>query len=293
MAIEANEMGSIQLNECNTVMGKLHCGSKFDIVVDSGATITLISTEVIDKSIYLKSLPLIPTNPIKIRIADGSHIHSSNKIRFKVTIQEYEFILNAQVMPTFGLVKALLGTKDLRDMKAKLDFTTNKLEFSLVQDAPFRLLDEVVIRPGSRRTVTLISDLPKNANSGEVVLNCSEEALHLTSSCLLATVEHGVCSIPFFNDTDTPYRLQKGSIMAYVDVNATQSRKLPCEVEESHSVLHIDYNPQLAKVARRNLSQYPFLEDGDPKVSMTEEEILRNEVDLGSACILDEGQKQQ
>ena len=64
MAIDAKELGSIQLNECNTVTGKLQCGSKFDIVVDSGATITLISTEVIASSPYLKSLPLTPTNPI-------------------------------------------------------------------------------------------------------------------------------------------------------------------------------------------------------------------------------------
>ena len=37
---QAEDMGSIQLDECNTVVGKLECGAKFDIVVDSGASIT-------------------------------------------------------------------------------------------------------------------------------------------------------------------------------------------------------------------------------------------------------------
>ena len=34
--------GVIQFNECNTVLGKLKCGMKFDIVVDIGASLTLI-----------------------------------------------------------------------------------------------------------------------------------------------------------------------------------------------------------------------------------------------------------
>lgn len=60
--------------------------------------------------------------PVRVRIADGSH-----KLRFEVVVQGFVFSLTAQVMPMFSLIKALLGTGDLKHLGAKLDFTTKNL----------------------------------------------------------------------------------------------------------------------------------------------------------------------
>lgn len=61
MLSKLDDMGSIQLDNCNTIKGSSSCGLKFDIVVDSGrATITLISGDVVDSNPYLCSLKPIP-----------------------------------------------------------------------------------------------------------------------------------------------------------------------------------------------------------------------------------------
>ena len=95
LAAQAEERGAIQLDECNTVRGLLKCGMKLDIVVDSGASMTLISSEVVEQSEYLKSLESTPTASIRIRIADGSYIYSTHKLTFKVKVQNYVFELMA------------------------------------------------------------------------------------------------------------------------------------------------------------------------------------------------------
>ena len=192
-AVQAEDMGTIQLDECNTVQGRLQCGNKFDIFIDSGASITLLSSAVVQGSPYLRSLPPIRTNPVRIRTADGSYIVSDYKIQFEVEMQKYFFVLNAHIMPTFGLVKALLGTADLKELGAKLDFKTNQLDFELCDGIPFQVLNRVKIRAGEARLVELTGKLPNNADSGEIVLQSAKKLTRNIPACLLTSVVGGVC----------------------------------------------------------------------------------------------------
>ena len=113
-------------------------------------------------------------------------------------MQNYVFELMAQIMPTVGLVKALLGTADLKELRAKLDFTTNKLEFSLLADIPFKVFNPCVVEPGTSRLVELVAKLPSNAQDGEIVLNCTADIHHITSSSVWTNVTEGRCFIPIF-----------------------------------------------------------------------------------------------
>jgi hypothetical protein len=143
--------GVIQLNEWNTVLGKLRCGMKFDIVVDSGSCMTLISEDVVKSSPYLRNLPQKKTEPRRIRIADGSVMVADRRIDFEVSVQGYVFTLMAQIMPSYGLVKALLGTEDLKTLSAKLDFVTNQLSFKVrcPPSCPFKVVNNTNLKPGT------------------------------------------------------------------------------------------------------------------------------------------------
>jgi hypothetical protein len=282
--------GIIQLDDCNTVVGRLKCGLKFDVVVDSGATLTLLSTEVVKSSPYLRSLTQIKTEPKRIRIADGSVMVSDRMLQFEVSIQGFVFTLSAQIMPAFGLVKGLLGTEDLKKLSACLDFKTNQLMFNLKppKPVPFKVKNKVILKPGASKFVTVTGKLAKNCCSGELVLNSSKIGQKLTSSSLLTHVKHGSCLIPIFNDSDKIIRLNRGTVLAYADLEASHYGRYAIDYG-----CHADSDEDKfrAKLLKKNLRKYPFLDRSDPKASMSEQEILRSEVDLDTDCSLSGEQK--
>jgi hypothetical protein len=285
--------GTIQLDACNTVVGKLQCGMKFDIVVDSGASMTLISSDVVQASKYLRSLPQVKTEPIRIRIADGSYMVCDRRIDFSVLVQGFTFDLCAQVMPSFGLVKALLGSADLKRLSAQLDFKTNKLSFKLIlpRSVPFEVKNAVVLKPGESKFIEISGKLAKNCSSGDLVLNASKLGRKFTSSCFLTKVKKGTCLVALHNSTDKTVKLNRGAVLAYADLEASHRGRHSID-EESFSFHSGSVEDEFrSKLLKKNLRKYPFLEKSDPKARMSEQEILNSEVDLDSNCVLSSDQK--
>ena len=266
------------------------CGMKFDIVVDSGAAVTLISIDVIKASPYLRKLPQVQTEPMRIRIADGSYMVSDRKIQFEVSIQGFTFGLTAQVMPSFGLVKALLGTEALKMISAKLDFATNQLCFRLKfpKSVPFKVVNNTALRPGESKVIAVAGKLPKNCSSGELILHSSKVGQQFTSSSLLAHVKKGVSHILVFNDSEKVVKLQRGVVMAFADCEASHLGRYSVD---SDSYFGESSDGSRSRLIRKNLRRYPFLDKDHPKVGLSEQEILDKEVDLETDCVLSSTQK--
>jgi len=278
---------TIQLDDCNTVKGRLKCGLGLDVVIDSGSTITLLTSEVVNASPYLSALPRIRTEPVRIRVADGSIIVSDTRIQFVVTIDSYDFYMDAHIMPSFGLVKALLGTDDLKRLGAKLDFTSNQLtvKLNIPRTTPFRVKENVWLKPHESRMVALWGRLPKNLSTGDIILNASQKGQSLTSSCLLTKVKKGTCLIPVYNNSDKISKLHKGRILAYADFNATHSGRYHIH-EAVFDNFHVKPEIDRSRLIQKNLKKFPFLDASDVKTGMTESEILEDEVDLDTDCSL-------
>ena len=286
---------SIQLNEANTVTGTLPDGKHLDIVVDSGASLTVLSSMFVDSSEYLRKLPREKTRTYKIRIADGSIVESAEMIRLTIKIQNYTFSIAAQIMPSYGLVACLLGTVDLKRLQAQLDFSTNTLCFKVPKDAAFKIAETGWVRPHSVRAVTLECKLPKNANTGQVVLNCTALGKRLTSECFVTDVQHGCCPVQVHNPTGRSIRLDRGTVFGYLDAAASHSKLHPVRLTKISANQTCNFQDHVCSsqidrddLARQNLRQYPFLESCDPTVRLTDEEVLDREVDLRSDSILDQ-----
>jgi len=268
-------------------VGKLKCGSSLDIVIDSGSTVTLLTSDVVNASPYLSALPRMRTEPVKIRVADGSIIVSDTRIQFKITVSKYDFYMDAHVIPAFGLVKCLLGTTDLKTLGAKLDFSSNLLtvKLNIPKTTVFKMQRNVWLQPYESRMVTLWGRLPKNMSSGEIILNASKKGRSVTSSCLLTKVKKGTCLIPVYNNSDKVSKLHRGRVLAYADYNATHSGRFQVH-ETVLSNFHASPEVDRSKLIEKNLKKYPFLNTSDAKTSMTENEILDTEVDLDTDCSL-------
>lgn len=193
----------IQLDNANSVRGTLPGGKKMDLIVDSGASISVISSVFVDSCQYLRELPREPTRPMRIKIANGSYVESTEKLRFQVHIQGYVFYITARILPTVGLVSCLLGTPDLKELRATLDFEANLLRFKIPTDAPFRIKNSLALPPHSTRTIQLVGHLPRAARSGEVIIQSSKLGRRVSADCFLANVTRGECTIVVHNPTSS------------------------------------------------------------------------------------------
>lgn len=292
-----SQVCSIRLNEANTVTGTLPDGKHLAVVVDSGATLTVLSSMFVDSSDYLRKLPREKTKVCKIRIADGSIVECSEMIRFSIKIQNYTFSIAAQVMPTYGLVSCLLGTADLKRLRAQLDFSSNTLRFRIPDHSAFKVVESGWVRPHAIRTVTLQCKLPKNANFGQIVMNCTALGRSLTSGCLVTGIRRGYCQVQIYNSSSRSVRLERGSVFGYLDALASHSKLQPVRLtkitqiapDQKQNCFHHRPLNQFDRdaLARRNLKLYPFLEESDPNVCLTDEEILERDLDLQSNSVLD------
>lgn len=283
----SNSYGIIQLSEYNTIQGTLEGGKTLHIVVDSGASSTFLSEHAIQSSSYLRSLPQEKCNPEKIRIADGSYIECDRCILFKVNVQGFDMHLKAQIMPSVGLVGCLLGASELKTLSANLDFSTNVLQFKL-DPVPFKTTTEVQLEPGQKKVLNLLGKMPKNAKSGEIVLHATTLGKKLTSEYLLLLMNNERCPVMIHNDSKKRIRIKRGSVLAHIDVDATSN---PCL--ETFSCFSAQSDTDRDKLAHEKYKKYPFLDRDDHRLRMTDEEVLDEQVDLLTDCVLSHDERHE
>ena len=244
------ETAIISLADSNLVVGLLPNGKKFNIVVDSGASLTLLGRDVVDSSPYLSQLPLQEISPVKICIADGNYIYSQHTIDFKCQIQGLQIPLSAHIVPPFGLVNCLLGTPDLKRLKATLDFEQDILKVKLPKSkvVKFTTPSAFYIRPHSTRLVTLKAKLPHHLNNEELELQATKAAHRLTAGNFLTSVRRGKCVVPMHNCTDKTLQLSRNACLAVTDLENLCRPVSTLEIEQK-------------------LEKYPFLDNDDTQKS--------------------------
>jgi hypothetical protein len=82
-----NDPAEIRLTSHNYARGYLGNNKEGIIILfDSGATSSLISASIIQKSKYLSSLPLFETDPRYFKIGNGEYLIANKAISFQVSI---------------------------------------------------------------------------------------------------------------------------------------------------------------------------------------------------------------
>jgi len=274
---ELDNCVTVSLDDSNMVMASLPGGKKFNVVVDSGATITLLGQDLVESSPYLSSLSLEPTPEYRIRIANGTYIFSKHKLNFTCNIQGFDIPISAHVVPSFGLIKCLLGTQDLKHLKANLDFEHNILKFNLPKTVKFSTPSAFYIRPHCTRYVTLKAKLPPHLDNGDIELTATKTGGKFTTTNFITHVHRAKCIIPMHNNTNKMIRLSRSACLATAD---------------SDSLKHGPTQP-MSDIKVQKLKDYPFLEPNDPRLNMTNSEILHREVDLDTNCILSGQEKSE
>jgi hypothetical protein len=163
-----NEVYEINLNTNNFVSGKLLNGKKLSILVDSGASKSVISRGTINASDYLQNCKQEKSTNHYFKVGNGEFLVSNTAITFNIKIQGHTLQLTALIVDYLGGVDILLGNKSLIELDATLNFKTRKLTFKSKQ-IPVYLKRGIKVKANNCIQAAIEAKLPNCVKNAEFV----------------------------------------------------------------------------------------------------------------------------
>ncbi len=257
---------------------------KLTVLIDSGASTSILSEATTRQSAYLSSLPVECVQPRKIKIANGAVIVTDKMINFKVSVNGHEIGISAYLVPTMGLIPCLLGNNDLERLKAVLDFEKHTLRFRKPRNTVMRATRNITLKPGQTRYLTLSGRMPVALKSGEAVLNSSQFGSKFMPKRLIITITKGTCTVPLKNLSNKQVNIKTNVALAYLD--------FPLSLNGCISFTDNEPNTDRDKLYKEKRNTFSFLDKDDDRLKMTDVEILKRDIDLDSPdCVLNEDEK--
>ena len=289
----------IQLSPKNIVNGVLPDKTKMVILADSGSNLNMISQAFIETSPYLSSLEQNDIPETSFLVAGGGKMLINKTIDFAVCIQNQHFILQAHVMPRCGAISLLLGTQTLADLQGTLDFTNHTLTVKQkkIQVHPTK---DYTLKPGVKTTIELFTHLPKMLINSPLVVNFNDFVSNLTLPSVFLNFKRGRTQIIAVNTSNRPVKILKSKSVGHIDIPASFSLMIPASVatlEKQADNIYTDLRTDKTcdnityrveqqqsvdrvKLKEEKMKLYKHLDHDDPKLSMTDREILDNEVNF-------------
>lgn len=152
------------------------------ILIDTGATYSLISSEFIQRSNYLSSLPKQPgPEPISLKIGNGDFIQVTHFIKVRFHIQDVPVYSKFYIVNCNNAYPLLLGVETMRDLSCKIDFSTNTLT---IKNKYFvaKNLTAIAIPPNGKRKIYIQPTLPFQFNNVALLCKTKPEFRHIFGS---------------------------------------------------------------------------------------------------------------
>ena len=195
----------LQLNANNFVTAKLESNKKFNVLIDSGSSKTLVSENFINSTSHFNNCDRTVVEPIFFKVGI---LRSEEKICFDMYVQNVKICLHAYIVKTLIGVELVLGNDVLVELGGNLDFESRivKLKDKTIDLTPVR---RYVIQPGQRSHVVLKGKFPKLVKNSEFVVATKEKLKILTASSLLVRAKGGTVVMPVINRTGNAVFLRR------------------------------------------------------------------------------------
>ena len=119
------DTADIQLTSHNYAKGYLDNNESVVLLIDSGATSSLISGTCIQRSPLLSKLPQFDIEPRRFKIGNGEYLCTNKAISFEINIQKQKFKIHACIADNLAGPDMLLGATTLAALNGSLDFRTH------------------------------------------------------------------------------------------------------------------------------------------------------------------------
>ena len=305
--------------------GMIVGGGVVDILLDTGASRSYMS-----KSYYMRtpSLHYIPKFESSIKtlvVGNGHHVTALFVIPVILRIEGHLFEIYTLVSEIQESIDLVIGVKNMFELEAELSCRYSEFRF-FNRAIPMFPLENCTIKPGQKRFVKFHAPFLKPI-SGVAISKVRMSCEHQCTSTIQARMINNVGAIDVVNTSPKPIIFDRHVSMGIIDIRSlgyynikhttlqysiTQT-KLPLDKvnifqyyeDRNTNLVHesISYDKmykvnQLSKSLPRNQptsdpnDPYPWLEPGDERRHMSDEEILRKYIDLSEAK-LKENEKEE
>jgi hypothetical protein len=298
----------LTLDERNAFTAKLKTNKKIVVLIDSGSYYSLVSSEFVNKNLCLRTHNITELDkPIKLGVANGEYMMCYHSILFAFKVNQKVFDVNALIVQKpFGAIDVIFGQKDLSKHDICLNFAKSRLEFRKGRDTCLKLNYDVTLKPNSFKCVTLQGHVDDNLKNKSVVVKATGFGKQVLPTRSLVKFKGHRCNIPLMNHSDKVMKVKKGTRLANIDLRTSFSVFDTVRTSQSSGETSLKANvafkaqpateahrspAELAKLSKHDLAtynreRYPFLQDSDPKLHKTPQEIIEEEIDLTTDSLL-------
>ena len=289
-------------------------GVRADTLVDSGATKSIVSLGFLERNSEFNTVPRYKIPRRDLYVGNGTALKIEECIKITGEIGGHWFEIIALVIPIRNdkVLDFIFGAKSLFELQAKVDYQKLEVTFPL-RTTQMRLTTPLTIPPRDSMEATfIIDDEPPHLSSGQVCVKLQIQRRDKTrQTCIFEMIKNNkknrfeIKGI-LHNETDDMMQLDTKSIgavdlrsMGYMTLSQETLRKA---LEDKTEFLTGDETTQFMHhalmahkmIATENTNQaegedpYPWLDEDDERRTMTDEEILRKNVNLDEAQLTPE-----
>ena len=288
---------NIQLNLKNSCICTFPNRQKGIVLWDSGATFSLISEGAIADNPYLMSIPQVSIPTTNFLVGNGGQVVTNKSLTFAININNNVFEITAHIIPTIGGISVIIGTKSMKELEMDLSFKRNIIKFR-TKDIYARIARNVNVNPGDTKILTMRGNLPHILKSAEVYFQPNRFLSQYVPALMLVQFHKGITRIAVHNSSNKVLKIRRdkpigtfllqnfGSVPSNELLRYSEDLEKPQDlVLPVSAVRNATEEPNRKTLMAEKLKKFPFLDKDDARLTMTDEEILRKDIDLSGHCM--------
>ena len=301
---EAEEI-IVNISEASFLQTTIPGEGKDSSLVDTGSSKCLITAGTVNNSRYLMSCPRRTLDTaLCFVVGNGSKMYTTTVIDFQLKIRGELVNISAHIVPNLGGFKLILGVDFLKQHGAIIDFRSNliRLRKQKIQVKPTR---KYRVAANSQCYIMVKANVPAAIKSNDLIISATPHFRKIAPAHCLVKLRKGTTMLRVANVTSKPIHLSSHMSIGYINTNdlglVYSAPEQELGTEYLHSFRELTSNQQKCKtvsdnglvdrqeIHRRKMELYPFLDVDDPRLTMTDEEILDRDVSLTNSRLSSKG----
>jgi hypothetical protein len=207
---------TITLDRHNMIRAHLPSKESLIVLMDSGASSSLVGAATVESSKFLSALPKRKVPTLRFKVGNGQYIYTMYAIEIPLIIGEHKFVIEARAVANLGGIDLVVGTQALEDIDAKLDFQSHRLKFNK-SSIMLHTRQNFVLPPKQSKVVQLTGRLPNFLKNSQALIRTTSFTSKFTGPLSLVKFKNGVTQRPvWLLSTNSSHLLSFASVILQI-----------------------------------------------------------------------------
>lgn len=193
--------------------------------------------------------------------------------------------MTAMVLDTLGGFDIIMGSPTLKEYNCTLDFGSSTLRFKR-RTILVRPSQNFCLKPGEKRIMQLQGKTPEFLKNAEVIIRSNKHLQKIMPERVLVKLKRGRAAVQVYNPTKRPINIRADKAGGCMELSQFGQIGVHVSPVDTMHTLTETERDSLEKSTKR---KYPYLEKDDPRLRLTEQEILEKAINLDTCTLSVEG----